>query len=90
MKARILFAIMSALLALSLFPRVLAREPKKKVKIVYPKKTALSFEGFDLEGELRNPGEFYFQHRDSGDFDSLSKRRPNFHREMLRDAVMTK
>jgi hypothetical protein len=59
-------------------------------KVVYPKKTELDFEGLQIEGELRNPGEFYFQHRDEGKFDSLVKRRKNFHREMLRDAVAGK
>ncbi len=43
-----------------------------------------------LEAELRNPGEFYFQHREEEKFDSLVKRRKNFHREMLRDVVMSR
>jgi len=61
----------------------------KKVRVIYPKKTDLDFEGLKLEGELRNPGEFYFQHRPEEKFDSLVKRRANFHREMLRDVVLT-
>jgi hypothetical protein len=64
--------------------------PKKKPRIVYPKNTELDFEGTQIEGELRNPGEFYFQHRKEEKFDSLVKRRPNFQREMLRDVVMSK
>ncbi len=60
----------------------------KKPKVVYPEKTELDFEGARIEGELRNPGEFYFQHRQEPKFDSLVKRRPNFHREMLRDVVL--
>jgi hypothetical protein len=39
---------------------------------------------------VKNPGEFYFQRRPEEKFDSLVKRRPNFHREMLRDAVLSK
>src|SRR4051812_8464036 len=68
-----------------------AEAPKKAApKVVYPDKTELDFEGAKIDGELRNPGEFYFQHRQEEKFDSLVKRRPNFHREMLRDAVLGK
>lgn len=63
---------------------------KKEPRVVYPKKTELDFEGLKIEGEIRNPGEFYFQHRTEEKFDSLVKRRKNFHREMLRDAVLSK
>ena len=59
-------------------------------RIVYPKRTDLDFEGVRIEGELRNPGEFYFQYRPEEKFDSLVKRRKNFHREMLRDVVLTR
>jgi len=62
----------------------------KKPRIVYPKRTELDFDGARIEGEMRNPGEFYFQHRPEEKFDSLVKRRKNFHREMLRDAVLSK
>ncbi len=65
-----------------------AMQPGKHV--VYPGKTKLDFEGAQIEGELRNPGEFYFLSRESEKFDSLLKRRKNFHREMLRDVVLTK
>lgn len=58
------------------------------VKIIYPKETSLDFEGQDILGEIKNPGEFYFKHRPPEKFDSLVKRRKNFHREMLRDAVL--
>lgn len=63
---------------------------KKETKVIYPEKTELDFEGLAIEGEIRNPGEFYFQHRTEEKFDSLVKRRKNFHREMLRDAVLSK
>ena len=59
-------------------------------RVIYPKRTELDFEGIRLEGELRNPGEFYFQYRPEEKFDSLVQRRKNFHREMLRDIVLTK
>jgi hypothetical protein len=63
---------------------------KSNPRMVYPKQTDLDFEGIRIQGELRNPGEFYFQYRPEEKFDSLVKRRPNFHREMLRDVVLTK
>jgi hypothetical protein len=63
---------------------------KNSPKVVYPSKTELDFEGTQIEGELSNPGEFYFQHRNEQKFDSLVKRRPNFHKEMLRDVVLSK
>jgi hypothetical protein len=67
-----------------------AKGAKKEPRVVYPKRTDLDFEGVQLEGEVRNPGEFYFQHRPQEKFDSLVKRRKNFHREMLRDVVLSK
>lgn len=63
---------------------------ESKPKVVYPKKTELDFEGAQIEGEIRNPGEFYFQRRPEEKFDSLVKPRKNFHRELLRDAVLSK
>ena len=63
---------------------------EKRTRVVYPKKTKLDFDGLQLEGEIKNPAEFYFQHRPQDKFDSLVKARRNFHREMLRDAVLTK
>lgn len=62
----------------------------KKVKVIYPKKSKVDFEGLAIEGELKNPAEFYFQHRKQDKFDSLVKRRMNFHQEMLRDVVLVK
>lgn len=68
-----------------------AQAPMPKApKTVYPGRTELDFEGTQIEGEIRNPGEFYFQHRPEEKFDSLVKRRKNFHQEMLRDAVLSK
>ena len=62
----------------------------KQPKVVYASKTSLDFEGAAIEGELKNPGEFYFQHRPEEKLESLVKRRKNFHREFLRDAVLSK
>ena len=69
-----------------------APRPKAKTppRVVYPKKTEVDFEGLAITGELRNPGDFYFQRKTDEKFDSLVKRRKNFHREMLRDVVMAK
>ena len=86
-RAICLFALVFGMAALS---NVGLAEPKKKPKVVYKKKTQLDFEGMQIEGELKNPAEFYFQHRPEEKFDSLIKRRKNFHREMLRDAVLSK
>jgi len=63
---------------------------KAKPRVIYPKNSSLDFEGTQIEGEIRNPGEFYFQHRKEEKFDSLVKRRKDFHREMLRDVVTSK
>ena len=59
-------------------------------RVIYPSKTTLDFEGLQIQGELRTPGEFYFQRKPEEKFDSLVKRRKNFHREMLRDVVMSR
>jgi len=63
------------------------KEPVKKV--IYPENQTLDFEGLSLEGELKTPGEFYFQNRNQERFDSLTKRRLNFRREMLRDSIQS-
>ena len=62
-------------------------EPKKK--IIYIENQTLDFEGLSLDGELKAPGEFYFQNRNQERFDSLTKRRVHFRREMLRDSVQS-
>jgi hypothetical protein len=63
------------------------KEPVKKV--IYPENQTIDFEGLSLEGELKTPGEFYFQNRNQERFDSLTKRRVNFRREMLRDSIQS-
>ncbi len=64
-----------------------AKEPGKKV--IYPENQTIDFEGLSLEGELKTPGEFYFRNRNQERFDSLTKRRVNFRREMLRDSIQS-
>jgi hypothetical protein len=61
----------------------------EKVKKIYISNQSLDFEGLNLEGELKAPGEFYFQNRPQERFDSLTRRRLDFRREMLRDAVQS-
>ncbi len=69
-----------------------AQEPTaggSKKKVIYAENQTLDFEGLSLEGELKAPGEFYFQNRNQDRFDSLTKRRVNFRREMLRDSIQS-
>lgn len=66
------------------------KKTPKAPRTIYPEKTKLDFDGAQIEGELRNPGDFYFQHKPEEKMDSLVKRRKNFHREMLRDVVFSK
>ena len=66
-----------------------SKKIKKSPRIIYKQKTNLDFEGLNLEGEFKSPGEFYFQHRAEEEFGTLVKRRPNFHREMLRDVILS-
>jgi hypothetical protein len=83
---------MMSLLTILLFsasPNV-ALAQKAEPRVVYPEKTELDFEGTRIDGELKNPAEFYFQNRPQTKFDSLVKRRPNFHHQMLRDVVNTR
>ncbi|MEK6579400.1 MAG: hypothetical protein AABZ55_09260, partial [Bdellovibrionota bacterium] len=63
---------------------------KKNIRVIYPKKSEIDLDSMQLEGEVKNPSDFYFQHRREEKFDSLVKRRKNFHPEMLRDIVLSK
>jgi hypothetical protein len=58
--------------------------------VVYRKKNVVDFDSMLLEGDLKNPNEFYFVHRPEEKFGTLVKKRPNFHKEMLRDSVMVR
>lgn len=83
-----------ALILLGSFTPALAQteasaQPEKKKKIIYQENQTIDFEGLSLEGELKAPGEFYFQNRNQERFDRLTKRRTNFRREMLRDIIQS-
>ena len=56
--------------------------------VIYKKKNVVDFDDSLIEGEVKNPSEFYFVHRPEEKFGALVTRRKNFHKEMLRDAVM--
>ena len=83
---------MRILFMISLFAATIsgawAEEGKKRV--IYPKHSKVNLDDLKLEGELKAPGDFYFQFKPDEKFDSLVKRRKNFHRQMLRDAVLIK
>ena len=64
--------------------------PKAAPKVIYPEKTELDFEGARIEGEIRNPGELYFQRRQEEKFGSLVQPRKHFRREILRDLMQTR
>ncbi len=56
--------------------------------VVYRKRNIVEFDDSLIEGEVKNPTEFYFIHRPEEKFKNLISRRKNFHKEMLRDSVM--
>lgn len=64
----------------------IVREEGKMV--LYKKRNVVDFDDALIEGEVKNPNEFYFVHRPEEKFGSLVKKRRNFHKEMLRDSVM--
>ena len=79
----------ACLVLIGFFPSALLAADKSP-RVIYPKKTELDFEGAAIEGEIRNPGELYFQRRPEEKFDSLVKPRKNFHPEMVRDILQTR
>ncbi|MBI3544148.1 MAG: hypothetical protein HY075_12830 [Deltaproteobacteria bacterium] len=56
--------------------------------VVYKKKNMVDFDDSLIEGDVKNPSEFYFTVRPSSPGKNLIERRKNFHKEMLRDTVM--
>lgn len=56
--------------------------------VMYKKRNVVDFDDALIEGEVKNPSEFYFVHRPEEKFGSLVKKRRNFHKEMLRDTVL--
>mgnify|MGYP003705648419 CR=1 FL=1 len=67
-----------------------AAPAKSAPRVIYPEKTELDFEGARIEGEIRNPGELYFQRRQEEKFGSLVQPRRNFRRAILRDLMQTR
>ena len=56
--------------------------------VLYKKRNVVDFDATLIEGDVKNPSEFYFVHRPEEKFGTLVKKRKNFHKEMLRDTVM--
>jgi hypothetical protein len=61
-----------------------------KTKIIYRKRTAVSFDDAVVEGSPNNPEGVYVVTPPDKQFGSLLKLRPNFHRELMRDALLLK
>lgn len=61
-----------------------------KPKIVYRKRTAVSFDDAVVEGSANNPEGVYVVTPPDVQRGSLLKLRPNFHRELMRDALLLK
>jgi hypothetical protein len=59
-------------------------------KIIYRKKTAVSFDDAVVEGTANNPEGVYVVTPPPQTFGGLLKLRPNFHRELMRDALLLK
>ncbi len=59
-------------------------------KIVYKKKTSIDFNDAIVEGQIDNPEGVYVVSAPEKKFGSLLKLRPNFHRELMRDALLFK
>lgn len=60
----------------------------KQPRVIYKQRNTVDFDASLIEGDVKNPTDFYFVHRPQEKFGTLVKRRPNFHKEMLRDTVM--
>ncbi len=88
LKTLVLFLVLGAV-AEAKNVKVIANPGEPKKKVIYLENQSIDFEGLSLEGEMKAPGEFYFQNRNAERFDSLTKRRANFRREMLRDSVQS-
>lgn len=67
-----------------------AADEKPKPTIVYKKKTSVSFDDAVVEGNSDNPEGVYVVTPPEKQFGSLLKLRPNFHRELMRDALLLK
>ncbi len=61
-----------------------------KPKVVYRKRTVVNFDDAVVEGTTTNPEGVYVVTPPEKNFGSLLKLRPNFHRELMRDALLLK
>lgn len=59
-------------------------------KVIYRKHTAVSFDDAVVEGTANNPEGVYVVTPPPQSFGGLLKLRPNFHRELMRDALLLK
>ena len=96
---KIKFTVMISISCIFITTAALAQKRKVKTSdmnvvkedgktVIYKKKNIVNFDGSLIEGEVKNPSEFYFVHRPEEKFGTLVKRRPNFQKEMLRDSLM--
>jgi hypothetical protein len=82
---------MKYLLLFSLFlaPWSLSAAPSEP-KVIYKKKTSIDFQDAVIEGQTDNPEGLYLVSPPDKKFGGLLKLRPNFHRELMRDALLLK
>lgn len=92
----LLFPLCALLMALSFSAfaeeegEAAAEGGKDKPKIIYKKKTSVSFDDRVVEGSTTNPEGVYVVTPPEKQFGSLLKLRPNFHRELVRDSLLLK
>jgi len=65
-------------------------ETKLEPRVIYKKKTTVDFSDAIVEGEVQNPEGIYVVTPPEKKFGSLLKLRPNFHKELMRDALLLK
>jgi hypothetical protein len=66
----------------------LADSTQKAPRIIYKKKTSMDFQDAVIEGAVDNPEGLYLVTPPEKKFGGLLKLRPNFHRELMRDALL--
>lgn len=79
-------------ICLSFLPLMAHAEDEKAnaPKIIYRQKTTINFDDRVVEGAGTNPEGVYVVTPPEKQFGSLLKLRPNFHRELMRDALLLK
>lgn len=89
-KLLICCSLFLALLASSLAHAEDEAKAKPEPKIIYRMKTTVNFDDAIIEGSGNNPEGVYVVTPPEKQFGSLLKLRPNFHRELMRDALLLK